>query len=194
MGVYVDFEVEGIDAPVFGANPVTLSVPYPETPAGGVSIGQLALYFYDEGLRRWVRVAGQAIDEERNVIVASIGHLTRFAIFAETFAGGVEQARVYPVPWVPNDGVTDNGVPWSSGDPNSGIVFDRLPPGSVVDIYDVSGRRVTTLSAGNPAGATTVRLTWDGENASGRAVASGAYVAVIRGGGGTVTRKVMVIR
>jgi flagellar hook assembly protein FlgD len=43
-----------------------------------------------------------------------------------------------------------------------------------VDIYDVSGRRVRTLSApGNPGPQT---LTWDLKNTYGHRVASGVYV------------------
>ena len=99
---------------------------------------------------------------------------------------------VYPVPWVPNDGRDDNGKPFSSADPNSGIVFDSLTANAKVEIFTISGelvwRREVTGSTG--------RIQWDGKNVSGKDVASGGYFAVVADAlaGSKVTRKIAIIR
>ncbi len=62
-----------------------------------------------------------------------------------------------------------------------------------VDIHDASGRRVTTLAAGNlPAGGHT--LEWDGRNHAGRGVASGIYFARVRAGDAAQTIKLVLLR
>jgi len=60
-------------------------------------------------------------------------------------------------------------------------------------VYDARGRRVRDLvDAERPAG--TAAVTWDGRDASGRALPSGLYLLRLRTGAGGVTRAVSLIR
>jgi len=60
-------------------------------------------------------------------------------------------------------------------------------------IYDVLGRRVTTL-LDRPAASGTHRIPWDGTDAAGRRVAAGTYVAHLETGtdSGRATRSVLL--
>lgn len=74
------------------------------------------------------------------------------------------------------------------------IDFALLRPGRVVlDISDVSGRRVTRLLDGvRPAGAG--RVAWDGTDARGRPVSPGVYYFRLRAGDETQTRAISLVR
>lgn len=78
--------------------------------------------------------------------------------------------------------------------PQTKIAF-ALPRTLVVDlaIYDVSGRRVATLAAGElPAG--PHEATWTGRDDSGRAVASGVYFFRLRADGRTLVGKAALLK
>ena len=77
--------------------------------------------------------------------------------------------------------------------PSTSIAFELAASGPVVlDVVDVSGRRVTTLVDGvRDAGLHRVR--WDGRDAAGRAVASGTYLLRLRADGTTITRKATLV-
>jgi hypothetical protein len=64
---------------------------------------------------------------------------------------------------------------------------------TVVGVYSVDGRLVRTLSAGvRDAG--VHRVNWDGRDASGRQVASGTYLYMIRHGEGTLSGKMVMTK
>ena len=64
---------------------------------------------------------------------------------------------------------------------------------ATVRVIDIHGRLVRTLVSGRlPAG--QHRATWDGNDASGRAVASGVYVVELEGSGVLETRKIVLSR
>ena len=66
---------------------------------------------------------------------------------------------VYPNPYNP-----DSGVP---------LIFDNVVPGSLIQIYTLSGERVAAIQA--PA----IKVTWDGKNTRGIIVSPGIYYFVI---------------
>jgi FlgD Ig-like domain len=62
-----------------------------------------------------------------------------------------------------------------------------------VELYDVSGRRVTTLASGiEPVGQRV--LEWNGTDDAGRSVSSGVYFVRVRAGGATETVKLVLLR
>jgi hypothetical protein len=64
---------------------------------------------------------------------------------------------------------------------------------AAVAIYDVAGRRLATLTRDDyPAGLN--RVTWDGRDDRGRAVAAGTYFVELRVGGWHQTRKLVRVR
>ncbi len=62
-----------------------------------------------------------------------------------------------------------------------------------LDVYDVSGRRVTTL-VDERLGAGEHRVEWDGMGAKGDRVASGVYWVSLRSDGLRETRRVTLVR
>lgn len=75
------------------------------------------------------------------------------------------------------------------------IAFELPAAGPVtLAIFDVAGRRVRTVlqCANHPAGRSTAH--WDGRSDAGQAVASGVYVCWLQTTGGTVTRKLQLLR
>jgi hypothetical protein len=78
--------------------------------------------------------------------------------------------------------------------PRTTIEF-ALPVETFVQLvlYDASGRKIRTLLDERvPAGST--RVTWDGTDDSGRAVASGVYVYQLRSPSFTASRKMVLVR
>jgi hypothetical protein len=64
---------------------------------------------------------------------------------------------------------------------------------ATIEVFDLGGRRVRALWSGlRPAGEHEAR--WDGRDEGGRPVASGIYLVVARGAGGSVARAVTVRR
>ena len=78
--------------------------------------------------------------------------------------------------------------------PSTVIPFELPAAGQVtLEIYDVRGRLVRRLVNGQlPAGFHSA--TWDGRDHSGRGVASGLYLSMLRAGGETITRKLTLLR
>ncbi|MBD3222163.1 beta-propeller fold lactonase family protein [bacterium] len=67
------------------------------------------------------------------------------------------------------------------------------PAAGTIAVHDLAGRRVRTLVQGVlPAGTRTA--TWDGRDASGRALPSGTYLVSLRTGAATMVRKVVLAR
>jgi len=62
--------------------------------------------------------------------------------------------------------------------------------GSVVSIFDISGRLVTSYDVASPAGT----ITWDGTTLSGHAAAPGTYFIRLEARGATETRRVILAR
>ncbi len=85
--------------------------------------------------------------------------------------------RVFPNPWRAD---SDRGVD---------ITFDHLNPGSSIDIFTLSGRYVHRIIN------TLDRASWDRRDESGRYVASGLYLYLIRDPSGAVAKgKLVLIR
>lgn len=81
--------------------------------------------------------------------------------------------------------------PRMAGDPEIQITTPNSAGGSV-EIYDVRGAVVRTLSRGTVA-AGSHRLVWDRSNAAGRRVAAGIYFVVARVGTAEAVRKTVVL-
>ena len=92
---------------------------------------------------------------------------------------------------MPNNGDADDGVPYAAGNPNSGIVFDNLPPSVTIKVYTVTGQRVAEFGSSSGAG----KVQWDVKNDRGQDVASGGYLAVVTSPGVfPVIKKLLVVR
>jgi hypothetical protein len=178
---------------------MTLTLPYgdsdalnDEVAATSTREADLAIYRFDELFGAWVKEATSQVDPVRNVVTASVDHFTIFAVLAGApAAAGLQGVVVYPNPFVPYDGVDRNGKAYDASDPTSGILFDSLPAQVTIDVHDVAGRRVATMSKASAF----ARYQWDAHSDDGREIASGVYIAVIRSPTGEqIVRKIMVVR
>lgn len=174
----------------------TLTLSYPDTNNDGVidgttmGVGQMQFQSYSAGSGQWVKDIATAINTDNHTVTGITTHFTFFFIFAVP-AADLSSVRVYPVPYKPNGGVANEGKPYSSGDPTSGIIFDNLPASFNIKIYTVSGQLVAQFGGEKGTG----KVQWNAKNDSGRDTASGLYVAVIASPGNpSVTRKLLIIR
>ena len=154
-----------------------------------VRTGNLQIYSYS-ALNGWRKDFSSSVDLSARTVTGNTPHFSFFALFAP-LGTDLDLTEVYPVPFVPNDGNADNGVPYSAGNNNSGIIFDKLPAAVGIKIYTVTGQLVADFGSQASGGS----LQWDVKNDSGADVASGGYVAVISSPGiKPVVKKILVIR
>lgn len=154
-----------------------------------VSVDQLKMYSASTLGTPWTLIPS-SVDKARKIVTGETSHFSFFAVFAGA-AANLTAMRAYPVPFIPNDNNSDNGVKYTSSDPNSGIIFDNLPAAVKVKIFTISGQLVADFETTNSLG----KLQWDVKNNDGKDVASGGYIAVISSPGSkTVTKKLLVIR
>ncbi len=150
----------------------------------------LVMYSAETLAGPWRREFGSTVDLANKTVTGNTPHFSFFALFSPS-AADLSGVRVYPVPFVPNDALTDNGVPYSSSDGNSGIIFDTLPASVKIKIYTLTGQLVDEISSANSSG----KMQWDARNDGGKDVASGGYMAVISSPGNkTVIKKILVVR
>jgi hypothetical protein len=87
----------------------------------------------------------------------------------------IEQTRAYP-------------VPFRSGSETKFLTFDSFPPDSTIDIYNLNGEQVKTITPSANS------YQWDVRNQEGEDVASGVYFVRVSGSGGDKTFKIVVQR
>jgi hypothetical protein len=179
----------GSEVSRFGS-PVTLTIDYPDVDNDGFVDGtsirdrDLRLYWLDSATKRWEEVAGWTADHAAHMLSASVSHFSIYSIMAS-----MPSPVAYPVPWKPGSGGKfDSATVPGCG---SGLIFANLPSGTEIRIYNYSGdlvREFAVASSDNHCKA------WNGENGSGRAAASGIYLAVIKTPSGKTVRKLAVER
>jgi hypothetical protein len=173
-----------------GGNLSAITLSYP--PNTTFSPENLQIWSLDPASGQWSQDFATIVNVASHTVTGFTPHFSIFAVIAgSNVAGDLSSVRVYPNPYKPNSGNSNEGKPFDPGDPTSGIVFDNLPGVVNIKIYTISGRLVATFDSSSGAGA----VHWDVANADGRGVASGGYFAVISSPGfKTVVRKLAIIR
>ena len=169
---------------------VTMEMPYSDA---GLTVAEkdLAIYYYDRNSSTWIKMEGCVIDPVKNVIRCRTRHFTDFAVFGAAPASNLSGVLIYPNPFIPYDNDPQTGQPFVKGDNTTGIIFRNVTSTVDIDIFTVTGRRVSTIHATNTGGS----VQWDVHADDNREVASGTYIAVIRAPNGErVVKKFMVIR
>ncbi len=177
---------------------VTLNVHYTEgelTGAGFVPSpeheNRLGLYYFNADTQTWEQVEGSSVNPAQNLVTGTTTKLGTFGVFYITPAVGqvFSQIMVYPNPFKPNSGSTNDG------DYGTGVIFDLLPVNlDRLDIYNLAGEWVASkdhaiVSTGVPG-----QWRWLGTNDAGRRVASGIYLYVMEAGTERKIGKIAVIR
>ena len=115
-----------------------------------------------------------------------------FDVYANRVAGG---GGVVDAPELPN--AQEWRVALASENPTRGgarFVIRLERAGSLaMDVLDVAGRRVRTITTGTRANAGTHALAWDGADASGRPVAAGTYFVRTIALGETQATRIVVV-
>jgi hypothetical protein len=105
---------------------------------------------------------------------------------------GDDYLPLHPVDSAELSGVT--GFP-NPANPSTTISFDLAAPTRVdVAIYDIAGRLIKSLSNDQPFPAGPVSLLWQGNDQTGRAVASGTYLYRIQAGQLVQTDRITLVR
>jgi hypothetical protein len=182
-----------------GGQTATLTLSYIDDNDDGVvdgtsvGIDQLKLYYASSVAGPWI-LLDSTIDKTKKTIAGVTSHFSFFAAFAVPAAGlevNLDHVLVYPIPFLPDDGEADNGVAYSASDPNSGIIFDKLPAAVKIKIFTLSGQLVADFNTTDSQG----KIQWDVKNNSGKKAASGGYIAVLSSPGSkTITKKLLVVR
>jgi hypothetical protein len=151
-----------------------LTLSYSAAQASGRNESEFLIARYDPVRAIWVPYPSEP-NPTANQVSALIDHLSVFQVMQASPAGSLASAvlNVFPNPVHLSRGQT--------------MKFTGLPAGASVKIYTFRGELVRELRA-DSSGLTQ----WDGENLSGRAVASEVYLALIKSGSETKTLKVMV--
>ena len=179
-----------------GGHTATITLSYTDDNNDGivdgtsVSVDDLKLYYASSASGPWLLLDSTTIDTKKKTISGLTTHFSFFAAFGSP-AANLDGVQVYPVPYVPNDGKRANGVPYTASDPDSGIVFDKLPSVVKIKIFTLSGQLVAELSTSSSGG----KVQWDVRNSKGSDVTSGGNIAVIsRPGNKNVIKKLLVVR
>ncbi|MDD5627639.1 MAG: fibronectin type III domain-containing protein [Elusimicrobia bacterium] len=174
-----------------GANLNAAAVVTLSYPAGAASASGFQARSLEESTGRWSTLGAPVIDAVNRTVAIDVPHFTIVALGTGGAAADLSSARVYPNPFKPNGPNPDEGRPYSSGNSDSGIVFDNLPLLATIRVYTASGQLAAELVSSDGSG----RLQWDGRNGSGRDLASGGYLVVISSPGSkSVVKKIAIIR
>ncbi|MBI5202934.1 MAG: hypothetical protein HY925_15185, partial [Elusimicrobia bacterium] len=195
-GSYVEITLSNGQSLLSNGKTAPITISYLDADNNGVVDGSalkvtdLKIWVYDPVTAAWKMDFNSTVDTTAKTVTGATPHFSLFGLFAPAAQTPLSNVRIYPVPFKPNAGNPDEGRTYSPADPNSGVIFENLPQGSIVTIYTASGRRVKRIDAGS-----VTRIQWDARNEDGRDVASGGYVAVVTAPGQiTLSRVIAIIR
>lgn len=162
-GVYVEI-VPGTDQKL--QKPLRLAMPYRVSDVANLTASRLVIARYDEARAVWAPYHAD-LDAANRLATANIDHLSLFGLFQGAAAtDGVDGAKVYPNPFLPARG-------------HAVQRFSNLPASATIKIHTIEGELVRELTA-DAAGLAD----WDGRNGAGQRLASGVYLAHVRGSSG----------
>lgn len=161
--------------------PVATSVASAASPASGVTVKNLGLFWYNGA--EFKKVYG-VVDPVTQTVTVESPNLGNYQIRALARANG----PVFDVSNISGHAITPNG------DGINDIVIFTYDPGPnneavVGSIYDIMGSHVADMTGGQVPNT----LIWNGKS-NGRTVGSGAYIYRIKGGGKTYTGTIVVAR
>ncbi|MBI4802204.1 MAG: hypothetical protein HY796_06735 [Elusimicrobia bacterium] len=150
---------------------------------------RLSFMRYEEGI--WRKEYSTEIDLNEKTITMETAHFSIYGIFSAA-AENLNNIRIYPNPYKPNDGKDDTGKPYNPYDSSSGIIFNNLTQAAKIEIYTITGQSVWKKTTNDTSG----KVQWDAKNSGGEEVASGGYIALIidTASGQKAIKKIGIIR
>ena len=173
---------------------LSLSLKPAATTIAGVAVTDLKLYTLNEQAGRWEEISGSGYDASTGEIKGTLSHLSFYAFFPDTtklVAAELSGVMIFPNPFVPNDGVDENGRWAVAGDFTTGIVIDNLTDDVLIRIFTITGKIVLEQRVQNAG-----RTQWNVTNKVGDKLASGIYLIHVKDmkGRGEAVRKVAVVK
>jgi hypothetical protein len=169
---------------------VALGAPQAEsfgTPAeaAGASPDQLSLYWFNNV--SWIKLGGVHNETDQTINIKS-SQLGRYQLRVNSPAKSLTlgKANVFPGLFTPNGDGHNDRVYLVLENPNNASITG--------EVFDLSGRFVTTLPAPTQIAGGSTSLAWAGQDSSGSIVPSGLYVYRIEGEGKVITGTVSVAR
>ena len=161
---------------------VTVGLPFEMTDT--LELDSLTLVRLNDATGEWEHSGlDQVIDESSNRLVATLDTAGTYALAElKPFATTLDDVRVYPNPWMPNDNNSDTGTE------ATGIVFDNLTTNTRIKIYTISGQLVKEETIHDSS------WSWDGRNSAGNPVFSGVYLYIMLNDSETKKGKLTIIR
>lgn len=156
----------------FELSPETVSVKIYYSEPFGSMVSEQRLIIWKLSGDKWEPVISSTAEPRENSVSATLKGLSIFTVMENPTPdiSDLSQVIVFPNPFYPDRG---------------SLKFDMLPQGAVVEIYDLSGRRIWKSDPADSYG----RIEWKAEG-----VASGFYYAVIKSGNMKRKFRVVIIR
>ncbi|MBI5623893.1 MAG: hypothetical protein HY924_08955 [Elusimicrobia bacterium] len=189
------------------SKPAQLTVTY----SSGTDPSTLNLYWYNPAANNYILqqdVTGAApiIDTVNRTITISVNHFSTFVLFqagvsvitGDTFYGSDIEVFNFPNPFDLEPKTVTTIHPNSNQTVRGTMIRFSLKSGldgdGSIKIYSVTGEQIRRLDLGYLTGGKHYYQAWDGRNDSGRDVASGVYIGVVRVGKKFNTFRMAVIR
>jgi len=197
IGNFMEANFADTTIPIKQSNPLEIIIPYKDADNDNIIDGtkiivdSIGIWTYSFSTNKWEKLEVIEFDKENKQITSKIPHFSMFVIMGSLAPASVENASVYPNPFIPYDNNIDNGIPYQSGNDNSGIIFKNIAQNSTIEIYTLLGKIVykETVTA------STDKYQWDVKNSNGKELASGVYIYIIKGpNGGKKTGKLSIVR
>jgi len=155
----------------------------------GIDPDTLKIFYLNESTNEWELVEGeQVIDKLSRTVSVEVEHFSIYRLFSVVdFASDLDAVRVFPNPYIGNDGVAENG---EDSDPLRNMVkFENLTSSSVIRIYTISGELVDRFEVSSAS------QDWHLKNMNDARIASGIYIYLITDDKGNSKRgRITVVR
>ncbi|MCZ6680989.1 MAG: T9SS type A sorting domain-containing protein, partial [Candidatus Poribacteria bacterium] len=127
----------------------------------------------------WELVPGeQHVNREDKTVTSFTEQLGVFRVARLQLPNNLKDVVVFPNPFIPDQSASKQ------------VTFLNLTANATIEIYTLNGERVRSITVQNSAGTAT----WGGRNDSGREVASGLYIYLIRSDLDKAVGRIMVMR
>jgi hypothetical protein len=160
-------------------SPVAVSIAYDDADDDGFVDGTdlraatLRMLAFSMRRNEWTPLP-TTVDAGQKIATGLTRHFSLFTLVGGGTAANLAGLRVTPNPFRPNDGNPATGRAYD-GTAGSGVYFLNLPRQVRIEVYTITGAKVTTFSTTNSTG----QIQWDARNEDRRDAASGHYFYIV---------------
>ncbi|MFA5975515.1 MAG: carboxypeptidase regulatory-like domain-containing protein [Elusimicrobiota bacterium] len=167
------------------------------------------IYYFD-GTRYLLESNQRSVDLVNRTITVGVSHFSTFVVLensapivvvdGDSASGGEIEVFNFPNPFDLQTKIKTltHGGTTTSLSTDGTIIRYKFPASKAgsasIDIYDVAGQKVRSISLGAPTADVYHYVAWDGRNDAGNKVASGVYIGILKVGGEKKFWKMAVIK